>query len=99
MRGMWGLFLHFPSSSARPTTARGWVTAPVLVPQCGRCREEWPIERFHSRRGVLRQCKYLNNVIEIVFAHMTKPNLLAVKMVGDYVTDIDFALGLKDPIN
>ena len=34
------------------------------------------------RRVRLRQCKYLNNVIEIVFTQMTKPNLLAVRMGG-----------------
>ena len=47
----------------------------------------------------LRQCKYLNNVVEIVFTQMTKPNVLAVRMCGDYVTDLDFALGHKDPVN
>jgi len=51
------------------------------------------------RRVALRQCKYLNNIIEIVFTQMTKPNLLAVRMGGDYVTDLDFALGHKDPVN
>ena len=58
-----------------------------------------------KKEGVLRgRCRhrpvqYLNNIIEIVFTQMTKPNLLAVRMGGDYVTDLDFALGHKDPVN
>jgi transposase-like protein len=51
------------------------------------------------RRVRLCQCKYLNNMIEIVFTQMTKPNVLAVRMCGDYVTDLDFAFGHKDPVN
>ena len=31
--------------------------------------------------------------VEIVFTQMTKPNLLAVRMGGSYITDLDFALG------
>ena len=46
-----------------------------------------------------RPSPYLNNIIEIVFTQMTKPNLLAARMGGDYVTDLDFALGHKDPVN
>jgi transposase, IS6 family len=61
--------------------------------------EELKVEGTLRRRCRLRQCKYLNNVVEIVFTQMTKPNLLAVRMGGDYVTDLDFALGHKDPVN
>jgi transposase-like protein len=61
--------------------------------------EALKMEGILPRRVRLRQCKYLNNVVEIVFTQMTKPNLLAVRMGGDYVTDLDFALGHKDPVN
>ena len=50
------------------------------------------------RRVALRQCKYLNNLIEIVFTQMTKRDLLAVRMGGDYVTDLDFTVGHKDAV-
>src|SRR4051812_31110503 len=50
------------------------------------------------RRVRLRQCKYLNNVIEIVFTQMTKPNFLAARMGGNHVTDLDFTVGHKDAI-
>ena len=51
------------------------------------------------RRVKVRSSQYLNNLVEIVFTQMTKPNVLAVRMCGDYVTDLDFALGHKDPVN
>jgi IS6 family transposase len=46
----------------------------------------------------LRQCKYLNNIIEIVFTQMTKPNFLAARMGGNHVTDFDFTVGHKNAI-
>jgi transposase-like protein len=52
-----------------------------------------------GRRCRCRTAPYLNNVIEIVFTQMTKPNLLAVRMGGDYVTDLDFAISHKNPVN
>lgn len=51
------------------------------------------------RRVALRQCQYLNNVIEIVFTQMTKPNVLAARMGGNYVTDFDCAVGHKDAVD
>ena len=51
------------------------------------------------RRVKVRSSQYLNNLVEIVFTQMTKPNILAVRMCGDYVTDLDLALGHKDPVN
>ncbi len=46
-----------------------------------------------------RPSPYMHNIIEIVFTQMTKPNLLAGRMRGDYVTNLDFALGHKGPVN
>src|SRR6516162_9655745 len=43
-----------------------------------------------GRRCWCRPVRYLNNIVEIVFTQMTKPNVLVVRMCGDYVTDLDF---------
>jgi transposase-like protein len=45
-----------------------------------------------------RPSPYLNNIIEIVFTQMTKPNFFAVRMSGDYVVDLDFTIGHQDAI-
>jgi transposase-like protein len=63
-----------------------YASAVAELKQCGEL----------GRRCRCRTSPYVNNVIEIVFTQMTKPNLLAVRMGGDYVTDLDFALGHKD---
>ena len=55
-------------------------------------------EGYLPRRVRLRQCKYLNNVVEIVFTQMTKPNFLAARMGWNHVTDLDFTVGHKDAI-
>jgi len=47
----------------------------------------------------IRSCQYLNNVVEIVFTQMTKPDLLAARMGGDHVADFDFAVGHDDAID
>ena len=51
-----------------------------------------------SRRCRCRTAPYLNNIIEIVFTQMTKPNFFAVRMSGDYVADLDFTIGHQDAI-
>ena len=45
-----------------------------------------------------RTSPYLNNVIEIVFTQMTKPNFLAARMGGNHVADLDFTVGHKHAI-
>jgi transposase, IS6 family len=50
------------------------------------------------RRCRLRQCKYLNNIVEIVFTQMTKPDVLAIRMSRDYVADLDFTIDYEDTI-
>ena len=42
-------------------------------------------ERKPGRRCLCRTCPYLNNVVEIVFTQLTKPNVLAARMSGNYV--------------
>ena len=51
------------------------------------------------KRVEVRSSKYLNNIVEIVFTQMTKPNTLTAPMGGNYVTDLDFAVGHKDAVN
>ena len=46
----------------------------------------------------IRSCQYLNNIVEIVFTQMTKPDVLASRMSRDYVADLDFTIGHKDAI-
>ncbi len=52
-----------------------------------------------GRRCRCRPSPYLNNIIEIVFTQMTKPNVLAARMSGNYITDFDFAVGHKDTVD
>jgi hypothetical protein len=51
-----------------------------------------------GRRCRCRPLRYLNNIVEIVFTQMTKPDALAARMGGNYVTDFDFAVGHKDAV-
>ena len=51
-----------------------------------------------SRRCRCRPSPYLNNIIEIVFTQMTKRDLFAARMGGNYVTDLDFTVGHKDAV-
>jgi hypothetical protein len=51
-----------------------------------------------SRRCRCRTAPYLNDIIEIVFTQMTKPDLLAFRIGWDYIADLDFSIGHKDAI-
>jgi transposase-like protein len=51
-----------------------------------------------GRRCPCRPVRYLNNIVEIVFTQMTKPDLFAARMGGNYVTDLDFTVGHKDAV-
>jgi IS6 family transposase len=88
--------------AARPV---GRERRPAMGDQCGRPPSLCPSHLRMKQSGDLsRRCRcrpspYLNNIIEIVFTQMTKPNLFAVRMGRDYVTDLDFALCHKDPVN
>jgi hypothetical protein len=41
----------------------------------------------------------VNNVVEIVFTHLTKMRHLTARMGGDSVADFSVAIGHQDPIN
>ncbi|MGH8068318.1 MAG: DDE-type integrase/transposase/recombinase [Candidatus Entotheonellia bacterium] len=53
----------------------------------------------HRTAIAIRQVRYLNNVAEIVFTHMTKTRGLAAGMGGDGVADLAITIGHEDPIN
>ena len=52
-----------------------------------------------SAELIVRTSKYLNNLIEIVFTQMTKPDLLTPRVSRKYIADFDFAVGDHHPVN
>jgi transposase-like protein len=55
--------------------------------------------RVLRRRCGHRPVQHLNNVLEIGFTQMTKPEVLTAQMGGSYVTDFDFAVGHEDAVD
>src|SRR5947208_5275290 len=53
----------------------------------------------HGTAIEIRQIKYLNNIVEIVFAQLTKTRHLAARMGGDGIADFHVTIGHQDPIN
>src|SRR5438067_9235076 len=53
----------------------------------------------HGTHIIIRQVKYLNNIVEIVFTQLTKTRQLAARMGGDSVADFHVAVSYRDPIN
>ena len=47
----------------------------------------------------IRKIKYLNNIVEIVFAQLTKTRHLAARMGGDGIADFHVTIRHQDPIN
>src|SRR5712671_5670534 len=71
-------------------------------------RDEQAAKRFLTkairRHGVpekitIRKRKYLNNIVEIVFAQLTKTRHLAARMGGDGIADFHVTIRHQDPIN
>ena len=61
--------------------------------------KELKAEGLLSRRCRLRQCKFLNNIVEIVFTQMTKTSGFAAGMSRDHIADLHFVVGHQDSIN
>ena len=60
------------------------------------------IKRYNAEHGttiIMRQVKYLNNMVEIVLTQLTKTRHLAARMGGDGVADFDVTIRHEDPIN
>jgi transposase-like protein len=48
---------------------------------------------------LLRQCKYLNNMIEIVFTQLTKTHVFTPRMRRYHIADFDFVSGDDDAVD
>jgi transposase-like protein len=63
---------------------------------------EAAIKRYNEAHGTsieIRQIKYLNNMVEIVFTQMTKTRGLAAGMGGKGIADLNLTIGYEDPVN
>ena len=75
---------------------------PEKITIDGSAANEAAIKRYNEEHGTaieIRQIKYLNNIVEIVFAQLTKTRHLAARMDGDGVADFHVTIGHQDPIN
>jgi transposase-like protein len=61
--------------------------------------EEMKAEGILPRRVRLRQCKYLNNIVEIVFTQMTKTSGFPTRMRRDHVSDLYLIVNHQHPID
>jgi transposase-like protein len=53
----------------------------------------------HGTTIIIRQVKYLNNVVEIVLTQLTKARHLAARMGGDGIANFPVTIRHEDPIN
>jgi len=75
---------------------------PEKITIDGSAANEAAIKSYNKDQGttiVIRQMKYLNNIVEIVFAQLTKTCHLAARMGGDDIADFHVTIGHQDPIN
>src|SRR5262245_44628334 len=75
---------------------------PETITIDGSDANEAAIKSYNEAHGttiIIRQVKYLNNIVEIVFTQLTKTRSLAAKVGRDSVADFDVAIGHEDPIN
>jgi transposase-like protein len=75
---------------------------PEKVTIDGSAANEAAIKSYNAEHGTaieIRQIKYLNNLVEIVFTQMTKTRHLAARMGGDGVADFHVTIVHKNPVN
>jgi putative transposase len=75
---------------------------PETITIDGSAANEAAITSYNKEHGTaiaIRQVKYLNNIVEIVFTQLTKTRPLAARMGRDSVADFDVTIGHQDPIN
>src|SRR6266853_108903 len=75
---------------------------PEKITIDGSAANEAAIKSYNAEHGTaiaIRQIKYLNNIVEIVFAQLTKTRRLAARMGGDDIADFHVTIGHQDPIN
>jgi putative transposase len=75
---------------------------PERITIDGSAANEAAIKSYNAEHGTsieIRQIKYLNNIIEIVFTQMTKTRGLAAGMGGKGIADLNLTIGYEDPVN
>jgi putative transposase len=75
---------------------------PETITIDGSDANEAAIKSYNAEHGTsiaIRQVKYLNNVVEIVFTQLTKTRGLAARVGGDSIADCDVTIGDQDSIN
>jgi putative transposase len=75
---------------------------PETITIDGSDANEAAIKSYNEAHGtniIIRQVKYLNNIVEIVFTQLTKTHVLASGMRGNDIADFDFSIGHDDTIN
>src|SRR6266481_238845 len=75
---------------------------PEKITIDGSAANEAAIKSYNAEHGTaieIRKVKYLNNIVEIVFAQLTKTRHLAARMGGDGIADFHVTISHQDPIN
>ncbi len=75
---------------------------PEKITIDGSTANEAAIKNYNAEHGTaieIRTIKYLNNIVEIVFAQLTKTRRLAARMGGDDIADFHVTIGHQDPIH
>jgi putative transposase len=75
---------------------------PETITIDGSAANEAAIKSYNAEHGTaiaIRQVKYLNNIVEIVFTQLTKTRGLTAGMRRDYLADFDRSIGHDDPLN
>ena len=75
---------------------------PEKITIDGSAANKAAITSYNEEHGTaieIRQIKYLNNIVEIVFAQLTKTRHLAARMGGDGIADFHVTIRHQDPIN
>ena len=75
---------------------------PETITIDGSDANEAAIKRYNEIHGthiIIRQVKYLNNIVEIVFTQLTKTRQLAARMGGDRIANFHATIRHENPIN
>src|SRR3989442_11582401 len=75
---------------------------PEKITIDGSAANEAAIKRYNEEHGTaieIRKVKYLNNIVEIVFAQLTKTRHLAARMGGNGVADLHGTIRHEDSID
>src|SRR2546426_1069003 len=75
---------------------------PEKITIDGSAANEAALKSYNEEHGTaiaIRKIKYLNNIVEIVFAQLTKTRHLAARRGGDGIADFHVTIRHQDPIN